>query len=526
MTREPILPSNPRNQPESRDSATSPPGLERVAAAYGAAGAAGAGPAGPARRRWLTLAVIGIAQLMVVLDATIVNIALPSAQRALGFSTTDRQWVITAYALAFGGLLLVGGRLSDIFGRKRTFVVGLAGFAIASAAGGAAPGFAALVAARAVQGAFGALLAPSALALLTTTFGDAKERGRALGIYTAIAGAGGAVGLLLGGVLTEYLSWRWCLYVNVLFAAIALAGALVFIAGPPRSAARRLDVPGSLLAVGGLVAIVYAFSEASRDGWSSPLIIGLLVAGAVLLTGFLFVERQVAQPLVPLSILANRTRGAAYLGATIAGLGLIGLFLLVTYYLQVTLGFSPLRAGLAFLPFIAGVVVAANFVSNVGLARLGPKVVVPLGLLLAAAAAGWLTRIGVAGHYGLDVAPALVVVGLGTGCAVTVAFSLGPAGAGPADAGVAAALVNSSNQVGGSLGASLLNTIAASAAASYLAGHARGHGAAAAGRAVAPATVHGDVVAFTVLIVLFVAGAVATGLLFPRRVPLPAPRGG
>src|ERR1700759_4205564 len=209
----------------------------------------------PARRRWRVLPVIGVAQLMVVLDATIVNTALPSAQRALGFSTTDRQWVITAYALAFGGLLLVGGRLSDIVGRKRTFVIGLAGFALASAAGGAAPGFAALVAARAVQGAFGALLAPSALALLTTTFSDAQERGRALGIYTAIAGAGGAVGLLLGGVLTEYLSWRWCLYVNVLFAVIALAGALVFIIGPPRSAARRLDIPGSLLAVGGLVAI-------------------------------------------------------------------------------------------------------------------------------------------------------------------------------------------------------------------------------------------------------------------------------
>ena len=493
-----------------------------------AAGAARSGPPAPGapaspqagNRRWLVLAVIGMAQLMVVLDATIVNIALPSAQRALGFSTTDRQWVLTAYALAFGGLLLVGGRLSDIFGRKRTFVVGLAGFAIASAVGGAAPDFGALIAARAVQGAFGALLAPSALALLTTTFTDARERGRALGVYTAIAGAGGAIGLLLGGVLTEYLSWRWCLYVNVFFAVVALAGALVFIAGQPRSATKRLDVPGSVLAVGGLVAIVYAFSEAARDGWSSPLIVGLLVAGVVLLATFILVERRVAQPLVPLAILANRTRGAAYLGATISGLGLIGLFLLITYYLQVILGFSPLRAGLAFLPFVAGVVVAANFVSNVGLARLGPKVVVPVGLLLSAAAAGWLTRIGVTGHYGLDVAPALVVVGLGTGCAVTSAFSLGPAGARPADTGVAAALVNSSNQVGGSLGASLLNTVAAS----YLVAHRGGHGGAGAARLVLAATVHGDVVAFTVLIALFVAGAVVTGLLFPRRVPPPPPQ--
>ncbi|MBV9795666.1 MAG: MFS transporter [Actinobacteria bacterium] len=454
---------------------------------------------------------------MVVLDATIVNIALPSAQRALAFSTTDRQWVITAYALAFGGLLLVGGRLSDIVGRKRTFLAGLIGFAAASAAGGAAPGFAALVAARAVQGAFGALLAPSALALLATTFTGARERGRALGIYTAIAGGGGAAGLLLGGLLAEYLSWRWCLYVNVAFAVVALAGALAFITGQPRSATARLDVPGSLLAVGGLVAVVYAFSEAARDGWASPLIAGLLVAGAVLLAAFVLVERRVAHPLVPPAILADRTRGGAYLGATIAGLGLIGLFLLVTYYLQVILGFSPLRAGLAFLPFIAGVVVAANFVSNVGLARLGPKVIAPAGLLLAAVAAAWLTRIGVPGHYGVDVAPALVVVGLGTGCVVTVAFSLGPAGAAPADAGVAAALVNSSNQIGGSLGASLLNTIAASATAGYLAGHAARGGTGPTGHLEAVATVHGDVVAFTVLIGLFLAGAVATGLLFPGR---------
>src|ERR1700691_3259372 len=237
--------------------------------------AAPAAPAGPelGKRRWLILAVIGIAQLMVVLDATIVNIALPSAQQALGFSTTDRQWVITAYALAFGGLLIVGGRLSDLLGRKRTFVAGLVGFAAASALGGAAPDFGALVAARAVQGAFGALLAPSALAQLATTFTDARERGKALGIFTAIAGGGGAIGLILGGVLTEYLSWRWCLYVNVAFAAVALAGAAALITGQQRSRSAALDVPGSLLAVAGLAAIVFGFSEASVRGWGSGLTI-------------------------------------------------------------------------------------------------------------------------------------------------------------------------------------------------------------------------------------------------------------
>jgi EmrB/QacA subfamily drug resistance transporter len=464
----------------------------------------------PGRRRWLVLAVIGLAQLMVVLDATIVNIALPSAQRALGFATVDRQWVITAYALAFGGLLIVGGRLSDLLGRKRTFVVGLVGFAVASAAGGAAPDFGALVAARAVQGAFGALLAPSALALLTTTFTDPRERGKALGIYTAIAGGGGAIGLILGGVLTEYLSWRWCLYVNVAFAAVALAGAVPLIGNQPRNPGARLDVPGSLLAVGGLTGIVYGCSQAAADGWVSASALGPIIAGVVLLAAFVAVERRVTRPLVPLGIIANRNRGTAYLGALIAGIGLIGTFLLVTYYLQNVLGFSPLRTGLAFLPFIAGVIAAANFVSNRGLARFGPRKVVPVGMILNAGGAGLLTGIGTHGGYGPWVAPALVLLGLGTGCIVTVAFGLGPVGARPADAGVAASLVNSSNQVGGSLGAALLNTIAATAAASYLTRHAP-HGG------LQAATVHGDVIAFTFLVVLFAVGAVVTALLYPRR---------
>ena len=493
----------------SEPPATPPPGQAAAAAPDITVAAA------PDRRRWLILAVIGVAQLMVVLDATIVNIALPSAQRALGFSTDGRQWVITAYALAFGSLLVVGGRLSDLLGRKRTFVTGLAGFAIASAAGGAAPGFAALVAARAVQGAFGALLAPSALALLTTTFTDARERGKALGIFTAIAGGGGAIGLILGGVLTEYLSWRWCLYVNVIFAVVALAGAIPLLVSQPRHRGAGFDLPGALLAAGGLTGIVYGCSQAAADGWDSVTTAGPIVAGVVLLAVFVVVERRVARPLVPLGIITDRTRGTAYLGALIGGIGLIGSFLLITYYLQGVLGFSPLRAGLAFLPFVAAVVVAANMVSNVGLRRYGPKVVVPIGMILSGAAAAWLTGLGVHGGYGWHVAPALVLIGLGTGGVVTTAFGLGPAGARRADSGVAAALVNSSNQVGGSLGAALLNTIATSAAASYLAG---------AGPHPSPlaATVHGDVVAFTFLAALFAAGAVVTALLFPRRPRLAA----
>ena len=466
-------------------------------------------------RRWLILAVIGLAQLMVVLDATIVNIALPSAQRALGFSTADRQWVVTGYALAFGGLLLVGGRLSDLLGRKRTFIAGLAGFAVASAVGGAAPGFGVLVAARVVQGAFGALLAPSALALLTTTFTDPRERGKALGIFTAIAGGGGAIGLLLGGVLTEFLSWRWCLYVNIAFAVIAAGGAVTLISGQRQSRASGLDVPGSVLAVSGLVAIVYGFSEASTSGWGSGLTIGPLAGGILLLAAFVLVERRVAHPLLPLPVVADRVRGAAYLGAGIGTFGIIGMFLLLTYYLQQVLGFTPVEAGLAFLPFIVGITVASGVVSNRALGRFGPKVVVPVGLLLAAAGAAWLTRIGPDGSYGYDVAPALVLLGLGVACAVVTAFSLGPVGTRPADTGVAAAMVNTSNQVGGSLGAALLNTIAATAAASYLVSHPANQDA-------VEAVVHGDVTAFTFLAALFVAGAIITGLLHPSRAAVQA----
>jgi hypothetical protein len=251
----------------------------------------------------------------------------------------------------------------------------------------------------------------------------------------------------------------------VAFAAAALAAAVPLITNQPRNPGARLDVPGSLLAAGGLVAIVYGFSEAASSGWGSAWTAGPISAGVVLLAVFILVERRVARPLVPLGIIADRSRGTAYLGAVIGGIGLIGTFLLVTYYLQGVLGFSPLRAGLAFLPFVAGVVVAANFVSNVGLERFGPRVVVPTGMIVAAGAAALLTGLGVHGGYGSRVAPALVLLGLGTGCIVTSAFSLGPAGARPADSGVAAALVNSSNQIGGSLGAALLNTIAASATA-------------------------------------------------------------
>ncbi|HEV2252077.1 MAG TPA: MFS transporter, partial [Streptosporangiaceae bacterium] len=274
------------------------------------------------RRRWLILGVIAVAQLMVVLDLTIMNVALPSAQRALGFTTVDRQWVVTAYSLAFGSLLLLGGRLADLLGRKVTFLVGLAGFAGVSAIGGASVNFAMLVTARACQGAFAALLVPSALSLLTTTFTSQADRGKAFGIYGAIAGAGGAIGLLLGGLLTEYLSWRWTLYVNLIFAGVAFIGGALLLARQPSPGRPRLDIPGVLLVSGGVFCVVYGFSNAAAHSWATPSTYGFLAVGAALLAIFAAWQARAANPLLPPRVVLDRNRGGAYLSFFIAAAGL------------------------------------------------------------------------------------------------------------------------------------------------------------------------------------------------------------
>jgi MFS family permease len=267
-------------------------------------------------RQWRVLVVLGLAQLMVVLDVTVVNIALPSAQQDLGFSDADRQWIVTAYTLAFGGLLLLAGRVADLVGRKRVFVIGLVGFALASALGGAAQSFGLLVAARALQGVFGALLAPAALSLLTTTFTNPAERGKAFGIFGAIGVGGGAVGLLLGGALTEYVSWRWCMYINIPIALAAAAGALALLSEQARAATVALDIPGTLTATPGLVALVYGFAQAEADGWGGASTLGFIALGVVLLAGFVAVQRRVAHPLLPLRIVLDRTRGGASAAST------------------------------------------------------------------------------------------------------------------------------------------------------------------------------------------------------------------
>jgi len=424
-------------------------------------------PAG--NHRWLTLVVVGLAQLMVVLDATVVNIALPSAQAELGFSDGNRQWIITAYSLAFASLLLLGGRLSDLMGRKRTFIIGLIGFAAASALGGAAPSFELLVAARALQGVFGALLAPTALAVLTTTFTVPKERARAFGVFGAIAGAGGAVGLLLGGFLTEYLDWRWNLYINVFIAAIALVGALIFVPTIARSGPRpKLDVPGTVLVSGALFGLVYGFSNAETDGWGSPLTWGMLVGAAVLLVAFVLWQRRATHPLLPLSIVLDRNRGAAYLAVLIAGAGMFGIFLFVTYYLQLTLGYSPIQTGVSFLPMIGMLVLAAQLGTNILVPRFGPKILVPAGMALGVIAMLLFTRLDETSTYVPDLLIPLMIMGAAMGTIMPASMQTATLGVDRQFAGVASAMVNTSQQVGGSIGTALLNTLAATAVADYL----------------------------------------------------------
>jgi len=463
-------------------------------------------------RRWLILAVIGLAQLMVVLDATIVNIALPSAQHDLGFSNDARQWVVTAYALAFGGLLLLGGRLGDVFGRKRMFVIGMAGFAAASALGGFAESFGVLVGARALQGAFGALLAPAALSLLTTTFTEPTERAKAFGVFGAIAGSGAAVGLLLGGVLTEYLNWRWCLYVNLMLAVPSMLAAVRLL---PRDAARsggRIDVPGALTSSLGLFALVYGFASAATDGWSAAITLGSLGAAVILLGAFVAIELRVAEPLLPMRVVVDRARGGSYLAIGVVGTGMFGVFLFLTYYLQTTLNFSPVQTGLGFLPLMAAVMTTATLASAQLLPRFGPRPLVTIGMLVAAGAMVMFTQITPDSSYAAHVLPGLLTIGVGLGLVMAPAMNTATAGVKPSDAGVASALVNTGQQVGGSVGTALLSTIAASATSAFAADKI------ATPAVMSQAAVHGYTTAFWWSAAIFAVGAIVCGVLLPRHV--------
>ena len=422
-------------------------------------------------RRWLILGVIGIAQLMVVLDVTVMNIALPSAQRALRFTTVDRQWVVTAYTLAFGSLLLLGGRLADLFGRKVTFLIGLIGFAGVSAIGGASVNFAMLVTARACQGAFGALLVPSALSLLTTTFSEPKERGKAFGVYGAIAAAGGAVGLLLGGTLTEYLSWRWTLYVNLIFAGVAFIGGALLL-----KRSRRRSSPGWTSRACCWCPV--ACSASSTGSRTRPRTAGTLRPPTASWSRAWCCSwcsrsgrRRAANPLLPPRVVLDRNRGGAYASMLIVSSGLFGVFLFLTYYMQQTLAYSPIVTGFAFLPIAGGIAVAANLSTIVLMPRIGPKPLVATGMLVAAGAMTWFAQLGAHTAYVDGVLGPIILTGIGIGMVIAPSINTGTFGVAPRDAGVASATVTVGQQLGASIGTSLLNTIFASAVTSYLTLH-------------------------------------------------------
>jgi EmrB/QacA subfamily drug resistance transporter len=459
-------------------------------------------------RRWAVLTLLAIAQLMVVLDATIVNIALPSAQKALAFSNDNRQWIVTAYALAFGSLLLLGGRISDLFGRKWTFVIGLLGFAGASAVAGAAQSFGMLVGARAVQGAFGALLAPAALSLLTTTFTDPGERARAFGIYGGIAGAGASIGLLLGGVLTDALNWRYTMYVNLLFAGGAAIGALILLVNQRPAERPHFDIPGILTVSGGLFSLVYGFSHAQTTSWGNTTTIAFLAVAAALLAAFMAIERRAAHPLLPLRVIADRDRGASFLSVGISGAAVFAVFMFLTYFMQQNLGLSPVASGLAFLPLTATVVVSSMLSSTRLVPRFGPRPLVVAGMLLGAAGMLYLTGLGVHSSYAADILPSLLIMGVGFGMIFAPAFSHATLGVDDNDAGVASATVNATQQVGGSIGVALLSTVAASAVSSFIGG------ARPTPSLMAAATVHGYTTAFFWAAGIFALGAIVAGVLF------------
>jgi EmrB/QacA subfamily drug resistance transporter len=473
-------------------------------------------------RRWWALGVLSVTQLMVLLDATVINIALPHAQRELHFSLGSRQWLITAYALTFGSLLLIGGRLSDLWGRRTSLYVGLTGFALASALGGWAHNFATLVTARAVQGVFAAVLAPAALATVSATFNDPKERARAFSIYGAIGASGAAIGLILGGALTSWATWRWCLYVNIIFAAIAIVGVALFVVGGKREHEAHFDVVGTLLGSAGLFFVVYGFSHAVNTGWGNWVTWGSLVIGVVLLVGFVRWQQRSKNPLLPLRLLINRVRGGSLVALFLTSIGIFGITLFLAYYLQGTLGYSPLRTGVAFLPLVGAIALSAFIASARLLAVSGPRPLVPTGMLLSMMGMVLFTKLTPDSDYFSNVLPGLVVTGLGLGLIFAPAIASATAGVRPSDVGAASALVNTTQQIGASMGVALLNTIAVTVTAR--ANHAFFHVSTQTRRlelhdAAVKATLHGYAVAFWWAAAFFGVGAILSFGLLESGVP-------
>jgi EmrB/QacA subfamily drug resistance transporter len=464
-------------------------------------------------RRWLALAVIGVAQLMIILDAAIVNIALPHAQVALHISDANRQWALTAYTLTFGGLLLLGGRLADYFGRKRIFLVGLFGFAGASALGGFAQSAGWLFGARALQGVFAAVLAPAVLSLITTTFTEAHERAKAFAVYGAISGTGAAIGLIAGGALTEFLSWRWTLLVNTPVAILVAIAAVPLLKESKADGDRHFDIPGALVATGGLALLVYGFTEASLHSWTAPLTLSLLAASVVLLAGFVWWEQRANNPMLPLRIVLDRNRGGSYLAFFLATLTMFAVFLFLTYYFQGVLHYSAMKAGVAFLPFPLGVI-TSSIIASKTLPRFGPRVLATGGFSFAVLGLLWLTQLPADSAYLTHVVPSMLLISLGMGHVFVPLSSTALLGVPNHDAGAASALVNTMQQVGGSLGVAFLNTIATTATTSYAASH---------GGLTNAAVVHGFTSAFAIGAgIMALAGLVVVTLIRAGKTDTPS----
>ncbi|UYM04645.1 MFS transporter [Solicola gregarius] len=455
-------------------------------------------------RRWLALVVIAVAQLMSALDATIVNIALPTAQTALGFDDGARAWVVTAYTLPLAGLLLVAGRISDRIGATRALLVGLAGFAVSSAIAGAAMNLEMLIAGRAMQGAFAALMAPAGLALIGMTFTDQTERAKAFGVFGAVASSGAVIGLLIGGALTEVLDWRFCLYVNAPVAIAALIAGRAYLPSMPGRRGQRLDLTSAAMVTSGLVGVTLACTQAVEHGWTSPEVVVPGSAGIALVAGFLFRQTRIADPLLPLEVIANRTRAAAFVATASGVVGSFGMFLMLTYHFQVVLGYSAIEAGLAFVPMTLAVTASAYAIGSKLMNRVSPGMLIVPGLLTAAVGLLLLWHLSPTSGYLTSILPAEILVGIGMGSATTPAFSVAIGGVDRRLMGVASAVANTGPRLGGTLGTAVLNTIAVSATSDAIAS----------GTAPTEAVVHGYATAAACAAGLLVAAAALVAYLF------------
>ena len=463
--------------------------------------------------RWRVLVIVCLAQFMVILDATIVNVALPSIQRGLHFSGADLQWVINAYTLIFGGFLLLGGRAADLFGRRRLFIIGVILFSGASLLNGLATSSTMLIVGRGLQGLGGALVSPAALSIITTTFAEGPDRTKALGVWSAIAAGGAAVGLLLGGILTDALSWQWNFFVNVPVGIAALALALRYV--PESHAENRpdsVDIAGAATVTGGLVTLVYAIVKAQEFGWTSGRTLGLAAVAVGLLSAFVWIESRSKAPLIRLSIFRNRSLTGANVTMLMVVSGMFAMFFFATLYVQEILGYSPLKAGLAFLPVTAGIIVGAGIAQR-GIRTIGPRMQAVIGISLAAAGLFLLSGLPWDGSYVANLLPGLSLIALGMGMTFVPITLMATTGIGGDDAGLASGLLNTAQQVGGALGLAVLSTVAANHTSGILSG--LGHAPTATERAAA--LVGGYTTGFTVGGILSAAGALLIVLLVRKR---------